>query len=41
MKSPLITAAKHNLERENLVISIACSIVLAGLVLAFIIKATN
>lgn len=41
MQSPLIKAAKHNLARENLVIAIGCGIVLAGLVLAFIIKATN
>lgn len=41
MTSQLITAAKHNLERENLVISIACSIVLAAIVLAFIVRATN
>lgn len=40
MKSPLIRATE-NLKRENLAIAIGCGIVLAGLVLAFIIQATN
>jgi len=41
MTSPLIHAAKNNVNRENLIVSIGCGIVLASLVLAFIIKATN
>jgi len=41
MKSPLITAAKRNTNRENLAVAIGCGIVLAVLVMAFIIKATN
>lgn len=41
MKSPLIRTAKHNLARENLIVSIGCGIVLAGLVLAFVVQATN
>ena len=41
MQSPLIRAAKRNTNRENLIVSIGCGIVLAGLVMAFIIKATN
>ena len=41
MKSPLIRAAKSNTNRENLAIAIGCGIVLAGMVLAFIIQATN
>ena len=41
MKSPLIRAAKRNTNRENLAIAIGCGIVLASLVLAFIIRATN
>ena len=41
MKSPLITAAKRNQNRENNLIAYGCGIVLAGLVLAFVIRATN
>ena len=41
MTSPLIRATKSNTTRENMAISIGCGIVLAGLVLAFIIRATN
>lgn len=41
MQSPLIRAAKRNTKRENLTISIGTGLVLAALVLAFIIKATN
>ena len=41
MQSPLIRAAKRNTNRENLAVAIGCGIVLASLVLAFIIKATN
>ena len=41
MQSPLIRAAKRNTNRENNLISYGCGIVFAGLVLAFIIKATN
>lgn len=41
MQSPLIHAAKNNVNRENNLIAIGCGIVLAGLVMAFIIRATN
>lgn len=41
MKSPLIRAAKRNTNRENLAVAIGCGLVLATLVMAFIIKATN
>ena len=41
MNSPLITAAKHNQERENIAVAIGCGIVLAVLVMAFVIRATN
>ena len=41
MKSPLIRAAKRNTNRENLAVAIGCGIVLAGLVLAFIVRTTN
>ena len=41
MKSPLITAAKSNTNRENNLIAYGCGIVFAGLVLAFVIRATN
>ena len=41
MKSPLIRAAKRNTNRENNMIAYGCGIVLAGLVMAFIIRATN
>jgi len=37
MTNPLTARAKHNIERENLLISIACGIVLAALTIAFII----
>ena len=41
MQSPLIRAAKRNTNREDLAVAIGCGIVLASLVMAFIIKATN
>jgi len=41
MNSPLIRAAKSNTNRENLAIAIGSGIVLAVLVMAFIIRATN
>ena len=41
MTSQLITSAKRNDNRENLAVAIGCGIVLASLVMAFIIKATN
>ena len=37
----LTKAAKRNIDRENMIVSIGCGIVLASLVIAFIIKATN
>ena len=40
MTSPLIRATR-NINRENLAIAIGCGIVLAVLVMAFIIRATN
>lgn len=41
MKSPLIQAAKRNTNRENNLIAYGCGIVFAGIVMAFIVRATN
>lgn len=41
MRSQLIRTAKRNTTRENNLIAYGCGIVLAGLVMAFIIRATN
>ena len=40
MISPLIRATR-NTKRENLAVAIGCGIVLAALVMAFIVQATN
>lgn len=37
MSNPLTTKATQNLDRENLLISIGCGIVLAALTIAFFI----